>query len=374
MIYLDNAAASCPKPHSVHRAVRYALDNYAANPGRSSHKEALKAANAVYDTRCILSQLFGAPAPENVIFTSNTTHALNIALYTAVKKGCKVVTSVMEHNAVLRPLYALQKERECEIRFFRPDMDNVCSTLMNFYDAARDCDVCVLTLCSNVNGYRMPIREIAEYCKKSGITLIADGAQAAGYFDIDIQKIGIDMLCIPSQKGLFGICGAGALIVGDKWCEKMEPMMTGGSGVMSQSREMPPYLPERLEAGTLATLPIVSMCAGAEFVDTVGTDELYYRSYTPAQYLREMLMNMRKVKVYPCYGSIVLFNVQNAQSFEVEKLFDDGNIAVRSGFHCAPLTHEHILTGENGAVRASFGAFNSPRDAECVVKRIKSMC
>lgn len=373
MIYLDNAASSFPKPRSVYRAAKYAAENLGANPGRSGHKAAMAASGAVYEVREKLAEFFNLPRLENVVFTANTTHALNIAINSAVKSGSRIITSVMEHNAVLRPLYRLQKEKDCGLVFFKPDMHNVFATVNKFRRDCEGCDVCVMTACSNVNGYRLPLSEIGEICREKGIAFIVDGAQGAGYFDIDMQNQCIDMLCVPSQKGLYGLCGAGALLVGESWSEKMTPLMTGGSGVMSQSPEMPPYLPERLEAGTISTVPIITMGAGVDFVKSVGTQELYYHAFTCAGYLRELLMEIKDVNVYPSFGSIVLFNVQNAQSDRVSQELDDCNIAVRSGFHCAPCIHEYLNTGEYGAVRASFGAFNTPRDAEYLVKCIKKI-
>ena len=373
MIYLDNAASSFPKPKSVYRAAQYAVENLGANPGRSAHKMSMATSSAVYEVREKLARFFNLSEPENVVFTANTTHALNIALNSAVKSGSRVITTVLEHNAVLRPLYTLQKEKGCEILFFKPDMDDIFRTISDFRRRCEGCDVCVVTSCSNVNGYRLPLCEIGKICREKGITFIVDGAQGAGYFDIDMQKQCIDMLCIPSQKGLYGICGAGALLGGKRWSDKMIPLVTGGSGVMSQSREMPPYLPERIEAGTLATVPIISMGAGVDFVKSVGTDEIYYRAFTCAGYLRERLFEIKGLDIYPSFGSIVLFNVQNAQSDSVSQALDDCNIAVRSGFHCAPCIHEYLNTGDYGAVRVSFGAFNSIRDCECLLKCVKKI-
>lgn len=368
MIYLDNAATTFPKPRGVYAAVRDAMVKYGANPGRSAHAPAVETAGAVYDVRDKLAGFFGLNKPENAVFTLNTTHALNLAINSALSSGDRVVTSVMEHNSVLRPLYAMG----CEISFFEPVFDDHFATIENFRRAAKGCKAAVFSILHNVNGYKLPFERIFSACRAENLCIIADCAQCAGYYDVNMHKHGIDMLCVPGHKGLFGLCGSGALLVSEQWENKMKPLLHGGSGAMSQSREMPPFLPERLEAGTLAVVPIISMGAGIDFVTSVGIDELRYRSHIAAAYCRELLGNIRGVDIYPSFNSIVLFNIQNAQSFELENHLDSCGIALRSGFHCAPLAHKYLNTPPHGALRASFGPFNTKKDAlrlaECVKK------
>ena len=364
MIYLDNSATTYPKPDIVYKTAQRAMKKYGANPSRSAHSFALASGGAVYGVREKLCAFFNLNKPENVIFTLNTTHALNLAIHSAVKENSVVITDAMEHNSVLRPLYKLSDEGICSLRFFAPDMHNVYSTINAFKEACEGCDVAVITACSNVNGYRMPIYEIGKICREKGITLIVDGAQGAGYFNIDMQKCCIDMLCVPGHKGLYSLMGCGALLVNESFEDKTQPLITGGSGNMSKNRQMPPYLPERLEAGTLPCLPIITLGAGIDFINLVGLSEINYRTYTCAARCRELLKNIKGVNVYSSFGSIVLFNVQNIQSDEAASYLNDCGIALRSGLHCAPLAHEFLSTQPDGALRASFGAFNSPRDAD----------
>lgn len=374
MIYLDNAATTFPKPESVYKAAENALKRYGANPGRSAHDMALDTARAVYAVREKVADFFGCPSPENVVFTLNTTHALNLAICGVVKPASRVVTTLMEHNAVLRPLYKLSDEKGCEIDFVKPDFLNPAATVREFArKISPDVSAVAVSACSNVNGYKFPLESIGKICRRNGVPFIVDGAQGAGYFDINMQKCSIDMLCVPGHKGLYGICGAGALIVGKGFEDKIFPLMTGGSGVMSKSRTMPPFLPEKLEVGTLATVPVITMRAGMDYINAVGIDELNYRTMRCARVAVQALGNMKGVNLYSGFSSIVLFNVQNAQCDRVAELLNGENIAVRSGIHCAPLAHELLKTGEDGAVRASFGAFNTVSDAEKLIKSVEKI-
>ncbi len=374
MIYLDNAATTYPKPKSVYRAVSASLTKYGANPGRSGHKAALAASAAVYDVRERVAEFFGCPLAENVIFTLNTTHALNIAIQSVVKPDTHVVTTLLEHNAVLRPLYRLRDEKGCKIDFVKPDFSNSAATVGELERLiSPETSAVVVSACSNVNGYKFPLEAIGKICRKRGVAFVVDGAQGAGYFDINMQKCGIDMLCVPGHKGLYGICGAGALIVSERMSNEAVPLMTGGSGVMPKDGKMPPYLPEKLEAGTLPTAAIIAMGAGIEYINAVGMEELSYRTTRCAMAAAQALGNMRGVDIYSEFGSIVLFNVHGVQCDRVAQRLDDAEIAVRSGIHCAPLAHELLKTGGDGAVRASFGAFNSPSDVRRLVKCVEKI-
>lgn len=377
MIYLDNAACTYPKPKEVYERLKQAFFIYGANPGRSCHAMAVKTDGAVFDVREKLCKMFGLSRAENVVFTPNTTYALNVALNALAKENTDIVTSVMEHNSVLRPLYKLQKERNCNIRFFTPDFEDKNKTVQSFENAlGENCSCVVLTVCSNVNGYRFPIREIGEICKKRGVAFVVDGAQGAGYFDINMQKDNIDILCIPGHKGLFGICASGSLLISDSFEKKMSPIVYGGSGIMSKRHDMPDFLPEMLEAGTLATLPVITMGEGIDYINRHGIDRLYYNACSSAEICRQGLGNITGVNVYSCFGSMVVFNVQNIQCDTAAAMLSDSGFALRSGLHCAPLAHKLLGSYEQGSIRASFGCFNTPKDAHALVRavsRIKNL-
>ena len=234
----------------------------------------------------------------------------------------------------------------------------------------KNCSAVILTACSNVTGEELPLKEIGKICRKNGVTFVVDAAQAAGYKRINITENYIDILCIPSHKGLFGICGAGAMIFSDDSPCEIKPLMYGGSGVFSESEDMPPFLPERLEAGTLPVPAILSMGAGVDFLNTTGWEESGRRAAECARIAREYLGNMRGVTLYPCYGSIVLFNVKGITPSRTAENLDSSTIAVRSGLHCAPLFHSALGTLPDGAVRASFNLFNKKEDAEALANAV----
>jgi len=376
MIYLDNAATSFPKPLCVKRAVAESIDKYWANPGRSGHRAAVEASLAVYGVREKLAADFGISKPENTVFTCGATHALNIAVNCAVKPHTRVVTSVLEHNAVLRPLYRMKKEKGCEISFVGKKGMNNAQILSQIVELVnKNCSAVILTARSNVTGKELPMREIGRICRKNGVTFVVDASQAAGYKRINMTENYIDILCVPSHKGLLGICGGGAVIFADNAACDINPLIYGGSGVFSESEDMPSFLPEALEAGTLPVPAILSMGAGVDYLNAAGWDAAGYRAAECADAARNYLGNMRGVTLYPCEGSIVLFNVRGVSPSRVSELLDIDGIAVRSGLHCAPLYHCELGTLPDGAVRASFNLFNKKRDAEAlakVVNRIKN--
>ena len=372
MIYLDNAATSYPKPRCVKRAVWESIDKYWANPGRSGHRAAVEAALAVYGVREKTAAAFGISKPENAVFTCGATHALNIAVKCAVKPCSRVITSVYEHNAVLRPLYHMEKEQECEIVFIRNKEDETAQMLSQIVGQMnKNCSAVILTARSNVTGEAFPLKDIGKICRKNGVTFVVDASQAAGYESINITDNYIDILCIPSHKGLLGICGAGAVIFSDSYSGDIKPILYGGSGAFSESRDMPPFLPEALEAGTLPVPAILSMGAGIDLLGHIGWDEAGYRAKVCADIARNCLGSMRGVTLYPCYGSIVLFNINGLSPSRTAELMDKSGIAVRSGLHCAPLCHSQLGTLPEGAVRASFNLFNRREHAAALVNCIR---
>lgn len=374
MIYLDNAATSFPKPLCVKRAVAESIDKYWANPGRSGHRAAVEASLAVYGVREKLAAAFGISKPENTVFTCGATCALNIAVNCAVKPHTRVITSVLEHNAVLRPLYRVKKEKGCEIEFIGKNAVNNAQILSQIVELMnKNCSAVILSARSNVTGRELPIKEIGKICRKNGVTFVVDASQAAGYKRINMSENYIDILCIPSHKGLLGICGGGAVIFADDAVCDIKPIIYGGSGVFSEAEDMPPFLPEGLEAGTLPVPAILSMGAGVDYLNAAGWDEAGFRASECARISREYLGNMKGVTLYPCEGSIVLFNVRGALPSRTSELLDNSGIAVRSGLHCAPLYHGELGTLPDGAVRASFNLFNRKSDAVNLAKAVQEM-
>ncbi len=363
MYYLDNAASSFPKPPSVHRAYTAAICEYGANPGRSGHELALRAAGEIYNVREKVAGLFGCQ-PENVIFTQNATHALNTALFGTLKRGDHVLVSDLEHNAVRRPLYALA-EQGVEHTVVRIDMQNDRRTISNF-ESRIHCDtrmICV-TAVSNVFGNKLPYTELGELCRRYGLLFVLDASQGAGVFDIDMQRDNIDILCTAGHKSLYGAQGSGVMALAGTVYPR--PLMYGGSGGQSMLRDMPRETPDRYEAGTLNTPAIVSLGAGITYITCRGMDNIACIERGLAAELYGRLEEMPGVITYcaPQSGTFS-FNIKGLMSEQVAARLDEQKIAVRGGLHCAPLAHKKMGTLSTGTVRVSFGAFNT---RECVEK------
>ena len=361
LIYLDHAATSYPKPQSVSRAMEDALRTKGGNPGRSGHTLSLRAARAVYECREKVCSLFHFDKPENVIFTQNTTYALNMAIKGVVRSGDHVVTSNLEHNSVLRPLYTLSRTRGVTYSLFDATDDDDEQTVYCFKRALRDnTRVAVVTAASNVCGKLLPIRAIGAVCRAKGITLIVDCAQAGGIVPLDASVLNADFLCFAGHKGLYGPQGTGILLCcGDR---VPEPLAEGGNGVQSESREMGEALPERLEAGTVNTPGICGLSAGIDFVKSVGTEEIFGRSLHMTRYLTDRLFEIDGVTVYGDYGvkaPVVLINKNGFSPNRLSSLLSDHGICTRGGLHCAPTAHEVLGSGKEGGLRVSLGHGNT---------------
>jgi cysteine desulfurase family protein len=363
---MDNSATSYPKPPSVIEAVKNAVDSISSNPGRSSHKGAIKSAMMLYEARETVADFINTK-PENVVFTYNATSALNFAILGGIKSGYRVATTVFEHNSVLRPLYRLEREKGVKIDFLKvstEDINVLCVDLVNRIDNGEKPDAVIMTHTSNVIGARMPIRQVGKICHDNGILFIVDASQGLGTSRLDMDKDGIDVLCASGHKGLFGIMGSGFMAISKGCKHTLEPVMSGGAGILSYEKFMPKALPERFEAGTLGLLGIESIRAGIEYINRVGSETLAEQSHKRRVRLSEGLSCIPKVKLYAPEAdsiSIVLFNIESLSADRVALMLDDEDIACRSGFHCSPLAHDFLNSG--GAVRLSVSAFNT--DSEC---------
>lgn len=346
MIYLDNGATSFHKPPEVFEAVQRAMQT-CANPGRGGYKAAMTAARRVYECREAAGKLFSCQ-PEQVVFTANCTHGLNIAVRTLVNPGDPVVVSGFEHNAVTRPLYALGAKTV----FAGRKMFDPADTLEKFEDALKTgVKAAVFTHVSNVFGYRLPVEEMAFLCKKYCVPYVIDAAQSAGILPISLEKLGADFIAMPGHKGLLGPQGTGLLL-----CNRQpKPLLFGGTGSYSKSQEMPEELPERLEAGTLNVPGIAGLAEGIRYVQKVGINSIFARQERQAKRCVPFLEKMG----YQVFsgegqtGTVSFLPGEDCEEF-AEKLGKAG-IAVRAGLHCAPTAHESAGTLETGTVRVSFG-------------------
>lgn len=352
MIYLDNGATSFHKPVQVRRAMLDAMIR-CANPGRGGYRAAMEAANEVFRCRETAGRMFGC-TPEQVVFTSNCTHGLNIAIRTLVKPGANVVISGFEHNAVTRTLYGLGAVVHTAGRKLF-DWDDI----LRQFDAALNTrpDAAVFTHVSNVFGYILPVAEMAGMCRARGIPFVVDAAQSAGCLPVSLEALGADFIAMPGHKGLLGPQGTGLLLCG----REPEPLLTGGTGSESVRQEMPEFTPDRAEAGTLNVPGIAGLRAGMEYVEQVGTDRILSRE---SQCARRCAEELEKLGMQVFYGAHQAGTVSFRPGMDCEaaaQILSRRGIAVRAGLHCAPLAHESAGTLETGTVRVSFGHDASPR-------------
>jgi len=362
MIYLDNGATSMHKPPQVARAMVEALAT-CANPGRGGHPAAIRAAETVYRCRTQAGKLFDCPV-ERVVFTSSCTHGLNIAIRSLVKTGNKVLISGFEHNAVLRPLHALG----AQVMIAGTKLFDWSDTIAAFHKALEEgVDAAVITHCSNVFGYALPIDELARLCRVYKVPLIVDAAQSAGVLPVSLNKWGAAYIAMPGHKGLLGPQGTGILLCG----KETQPLIYGGTGSLSADITMPNFLPDALEAGTLNVPGIAGLKAGLDALDAMGIAEISRREREQAQYCCSMLKNMG-MRVFQ--GPHQIGTVSFVPQMDCEELADAlgmEGICVRAGLHCAPLAHRSAGTFESGTVRVSFGVDASSGQVEQIQKALR---
>ena len=346
MIYLDNGATSFHKPQNVRRAMVEAMAR-CANPGRGGYPAAMEAANTVFRCREEAGKFFGCD-PEQVVFTSNCTHGLNIAIHPLVKPGGKVVVSGFEHNAVTRPLHGLGAEIKVAGRKLF-DWDN---TLQEFDEAlSSGADAAVFTHVSNVFGYILPVEEMARMCRDRGVPFILDAAQSAGMLPVSLPDLGAEFIAMPGHKGLLGPQGTGILLCG----RLPEPLMAGGTGSESIRQEMPDFLPDRAEAGTLNVPGIAGLWAGMRYLRRVGIINILKAEQRQARRCAE---GLQKLGMQVFFGEHQAGTVSFVPGMDCEgaaEILARRGIAVRAGLHCAPFAHESAGTLETGTVRVSFG-------------------
>ena len=375
MIYLDNAATSYPKPRGMVAAMEECILKYCGNPGRSGHSMSMRTGEEVYHARRKIARLFNIEQAERLVFTKNTTEALNMGLKGVLLPGDHVITTSMEHNSVLRPLKALEK-RGIRQSIIRADREGFVKP-SDFEKAIRpETRLIAVTAASNVTGTKMPLEEIGELARKRGILFLVDGAQGAGSMEIDVKKMNISMLAFPGHKGLLGPQGTGALYIDPEL--KLNHIMEGGTGTDSKSRLQPCEFPDGYEAGTINAPAIIGLGYSAEFVEKIGPEVIGKYEEELIGWLDERLDEMDFVTRYgpqACRKTgISLINIRGAAAEEVTSILSSRyGIAVRGGFHCAGLAHKTIGTWDEGAVRISVGPFNTRRDMEKLTDAIREI-
>ena len=346
MIYLDNGATSFHKPGPVYRAVREAMRS-CANPGRGGYGAAMEASRRVYACREAAAEIFDC-LPEQVALTTSCTHGLNIAIRTLVKPGSRVAVSGFEHNAVTRPLHALG----ADIKVGGRKLFDQADTLEQFYRVLKQgVDAAVFTHVSNVFGYILPVADMAALCRGFGVPFVIDAAQSAGVLPVHLQELGADFIAMPGHKGLLGPQGTGLLLCkGDA-----VPLLQGGTGSDSIRQEMPQYLPDRLEAGTLNVPGYSGLAEGLRYIQRTGEKRIFKRERTQLQRCVEGLKKMgMQVFSGPDQAGTVSF-LPGMDCEEAAAALAKQGIAVRAGLHCAPFAHESAGTLDTGTVRVSFG-------------------
>ena len=375
MIYLDNAATTLHKPQQVIDAVVHAMQSM-GNCARGTHEEALDAARTVYDARVRLASLFGCPRVDHVAFTANSTEALNMAINGLIDPGDHVISTDLEHNSVLRPLYRLEAEHGAELSFVPADkLGNV-----DYADFERlmkpNTRAVVCTNASNLTGTVLDIERIAKTAHSHGALVIVDASQTAGCWPIDMKKMGIDELCFTGHKGLMGPQGTGGICV--KEGIEIRPFKVGGSGVQSYSRTHPAEYPTRLEAGTLNGHGIAGLGAAAKFISETGVENIHAKERSLMLRFYEGVKNIEGVTVYGDFTkdktAIVALNIRDYESGEVSYELSQGyGIATRPGAHCAPRMHKALGTAEVGAVRFSFSFYNTEEEIDEAVRAVAEL-
>lgn len=377
LVYLDNAATTFPKPEAVYCKVDHIIRNIGANPGRSGHRMALEANRIILNTRDSIAKLFNIEDSSRIVFTSNTTEALNIGIKGFLRPGDHAITSSMEHNSVVRPLKAMEKTGvECsKVRCSSEgvlDPDDVRAGIRP------RTKLIAITHASNVTGSINQIREIGVIARGRGVRLLVDAAQSAGVLPIDVIADRIDMLACPGHKGLFGLQGTGFLYIAPGI--DLEPLKEGGTGGNSEMDTMPETLPERFEAGTMNTPGIGGLGEGVEFILNEGIDKIRRHEANLTERLIKGLIEIKGVTVYGPGNSnrqmaVVSFNINRKDPSDVGFALDSSfGIMARVGLHCAPDAHKTIGTFPQGTVRLSPGYFNTSEEVDFVIDAVKKIC
>ena len=380
-VYLDNGATSFPKPKEVADAVYKYMTESGVNINRGGYQDAYDVAGSVLETREMLTEMFNAEDPKNVIFTKNITESLNVILKGFLKPGDHVLCSSIEHNAVMRPLVQLQEKG---IEFDRIpatetgelELDKIASLIK------KNTVAIVMTHASNVTGTINPIEKVGEIANKHNLKFIVDSAQTAGILPIDMKAMHIDALCFTGHKGLLGPQGIGGFILAEDMVDHIEPMITGGTGSISHSEETPNFMPDKFEAGTMNISGIMGLNAALHWIKNKGIDNIYnHEMMLCERFLNGLkpLIDSGKVKVFGMPDIKNRVAVVSLQTLNIDiadvafKLDYEYNIMTRVGMHCAPHTHQTIGSYPTGTLRFSFGNFNTEKDVDAAIDAIKKL-
>ncbi|HEY73757.1 MAG: cysteine desulfurase [Anaerolineaceae bacterium 4572_32.2] len=379
MIYFDNAATSWPKPPGVAEAMIHFLDEIGANPGRAAHRRAVEAGRIVYDAREAVAELFNAPDPLRVAFGSNVTESLNLALRGYLRPGDHVITSSMEHNSVMRPLRALEREG-VELTVVQCSPEGSLDPADVGASVRPNTAMIILNHGSNVVGTLLPVAEVGRICRQRDLLLLVDAAQTGGAYPVDVQADLIDLLAFTGHKSLYGPMGTGGLIVGERVdVARLEPLKRGGTGSRSEHEQQPDFMPDMYESGTPNAVGLAGLAAGVRWVLERGVEEIRAHEVEIAQRLIGELQNIPGVTVYGSHAgemqtATVSFNVAGISPSEIGlRLDEEYDIMCRVGLHCAPAAHKTLGTYPAGAVRFGLGAFSTAEDVDEAVSVVAEL-
>lgn len=371
MIYLDSAATTLQKPISVSEAVARAVRTL-TSPGRGGYQRSMDAANTVFTCREEAARLFNVPNPEQVVFTFNATHGLNIAIRSLVSQGTRVVISGYEHNAVTRTLASIPG---IDLSVARSNLfDRVRTSEAFRRELESGADVVICTHVSNVFGFILPIEEIAALCQENKTKLIVDASQSAGSIPVDFKRLSADFLAVPGHKGLYGPQGTGLLL-----CKNQaEPLIFGGTGSDSALQNMPDYLPERLEAGTYNVPGIAGLLEGLRYLRRRGIENIQRHERNMIVRAKKKLSQLERVTLFfgeddGVQSGVLSLQVEGMDCEYLAQLLGERGIAVRAGLHCAPEAHRSAGTLDTGTVRLSVSDFNTETEIDAFVSKMKSI-
>ena len=371
MIYFDNAATTYPKPPAVIAAMSKALVRYGANPGRAGHALSLETADAVYSAREKCAGLFGAEV-ENTVFMPNCTFALNTAIKGVLTENSHAVVSDIEHNAVLRPLYALTKSMGVSFSS-AVTVDDDEETAANFERLInRRTKAVICTAAGNVTGKILPLSRIAKICERHGVCFIVDAAQGAGVLPLRLGG-GVNIICAAGHKGLYGPMGTGLLMTDGKY--RLKTLVEGGTGSLSKELAQPEFLPDRLESGTINTAGAISLGAGVDFVNSRGLDAIRMHEHALCKRFFAGMRKLSGVTLYSdsfdeSFAPVIPFNIGSLPSERASEMLSDAGFALRGGFHCAFPAHRKIGTADRGAVRFSPSVFNTMSEVNSLIRAV----
>lgn len=375
MIYFDNAATTIQKPKQVVEAVTQALCSM-GNAGRGAHNASMGASRMLFDTRKKLAELFGGNNPAQVVFTSNSTESLNMALKGLLNPWDHVITTQLEHNSVLRPLYELE-DKGVELTILNSDAKGrICYEDFE-KEIKKNTKMIVCTHGSNLTGNLTDIGRVGEIARSHGLLFVVDASQTAGVFPIHVEEMKIDVLCFTGHKGLLGPQGTGGMYVREGVI--IRPLKTGGSGVQTYSRTHPSQMPTALEAGTLNAHGLAGLDAALDYLKDTGINVIRKKEQELMWYFYQKVLEIPGITVYGDFDSqercpIVSLNVKDYDSSEVSDfLFTEYGISTRPGAHCAPLLHQAMGTEKQGAVRFSFSHYNTIEEIDIAVQALKEL-